>query len=297
MKRTFRAHLAVGTITALGLVATSASVAAQGGIGGNAGTPDQHTVLTPPLKSAPAPSTGLMIGTANGGNDGVLMQLSPFAVLGTFPGLFTNMAGLSNLPGTPIFSMTGGMASGGLLYHFLGNGSLVGGFATGYSSVPGLTWAKTPAGTVGGYELLGSAAVSIIGDGLIHINPITGASTGTGTYGGGVGGIDAIAQDPTTGIVYGSSGYFYDGSPGDKITIDPATGLATDTFTDMSPQPPCVVGGMTIDFSGQAYISMGGGGVGCSGAGRVYTWNLVTNAIALVGDGATGSLTDIQGLF
>jgi hypothetical protein len=146
-------------------------------------------------------------------------------------------------------------------------------------------------------ELVGSAQVSTIADGLIHINPVTGASTGSGTYGSGVGGIDAIAQDPTSGILYGSTGFFYDGSPGDKITINIATGLATDTFTDMSPQPPCTVGGMSIDLSGQGYVSMGGGGVGCGGSGQVYSWNIATNAITLLGDTGTGSVTDIQALF
>jgi len=293
MNRSFRSQLTVGAFAVLGLVATTTSVSAQGGTGGNAGTPDQQTVFTPPLKSGgEAPTSGLMIGTANGGNDGVLMTLSPFSTT-TFPGLFQNMAGLSHLPGSAIFSMTGGMTNGGNLFHFLGSGTIVGPFPTGYSSVPGLAWID-----IGGApDLVGSAAVSIIGDGLIHIDPLTGSSTGTGTYGGGIGGIDAIAQDPTTGTLYGTTGFFYDGSPGDQITIDPISGLATDTFTDMSPIPPCVPGGLTIDLSGQAYVSMGGGGVGCSGAGQVYAWDLGTNAISLVGDGAVGSLTDIQALF
>jgi hypothetical protein len=289
MKCSFTTRVLAG-MTALGLF--TAPALAQGGTGGNAGTSDQTTVEAPPFKSGQAPTANLIIGTANGGNDGVLMTVSPFSAT-LLPGLFTNMSGLSNFPGTAIFSMTGGMSNGGNLYHFLGNGTLVGPLPTGFSSVPGLAWVTSGAGT----ELVGSAAVSIIGDGLIKINPITGASTTSGTYGGGIGGVDAIAQDPISGILYGSTGYFYDGNPGDKITINIATGAGTDTFTDMSPIPPCVVGGMTFDISGQAYISMGGGGVGCAGAGRVYTWNTVTNAIALVGDGAVGSLTDIQALF
>lgn len=293
MIRSFKNHLAAGTIAALCFAAAATPAVAQGGTGGNAGTPDQQTVTTPPLKSVAAPTSGLMIGTSNHGNDGVLMQMSPFAVLGTFPGLFNNMAGLSNLPGTAIFSMTGGMTSGGMLYHFLGNGNIVGPVATGYSSVPGLSWVNTVAGT----ELVGSAAVSVIGDGLIHINPVTGASTGTGTYGSGIGGVDAIAQDPTSGILYASTGYFYDGSPGDVITIDVASGLATDTFTDLSPAVSCVIGGMSFDISGQGYVSFGQ--TSCTQSGDVYTWNKVTNAIALVGgvSAAQGSLTDIQALF
>lgn len=290
--RTVKAHLLMGTLAVLGL--TAAPVAAQGGIGGNAGTPAQRAITPPPAKSAPAPTSGLMIGTSRAGNDGVLMQMSPFQVLGTFPGLFNNMSGLSYLPGTAIFSLSGGMTSGGNLYHFLGSGTIVGPIPTGYGSVPGLAWIKQGAG----YGLVGSAAVSIIGDGLIHINPVTGASTGTGTYGSGIGGIDAIAQHPGTGTIYGSTGYFYDGSPGDVITIDPVTGKATDTFTDMSPLPPCTVAGMTIDFSGQAYVSIGCGTFSGIGGG-IYAWNIATNAITFVGQGTTGgaSMNDIQALF
>lgn len=284
MKCSFTARVLAG-ITALGLFSTPAL--AQGGTGGNAGPYDHTTVIPPATFPGEAPSSNFILGTANGGNDGVLMTFSPFSST-VLPGLFSNMSGLTNLPGTAIFSMSGGMTNGGNLFHFLANGTLFGPLPTGFSSVPGLAWVKSAAGT----ELVGSAAVSIIGDGLIKINAATGASTTSGTYGSGIGGIDAIAQDPTSGVLYGSTGFFYDGSPGDKITINIATGLATDTFTDMSPLPPCTVGGMSFDLSGQGYIS-----IGCGGPGGVYTWNVATNAIALIGTGSAGSMTDIQAVF
>jgi hypothetical protein len=283
MNRTFRKPLAVASITALGIATAVSMGFAQDGTGGNRGT---ATPVTAPSAGIPAPTANLLIGTANFGGDGVLMQASPFAVLGTFPGLFNNMSGLSNLPGTAIFSLGGGMSSGGQLFHFLGNGSLVGPFPTGYPSCSGLAWVN------GGGALVGSAGMATIADGLIYINPLTGASTTNGTYGSGIGGLDSIAQDPTTGTLYGSTGFFYDGSPGDVITINITTGLATDTFTDMTPTPSCTVSGMSFDISGQGFVS-----TGCNGPGNVYSWNTSTNAITLLGAGSTGSMTDIQALF
>ncbi len=266
---------------------------AQDSTGGNRGTP---TVNQTPAAAAatPVPSGNLLAGLGGGATtDAYLIQVSPFANVLTASALFpTNLSGLSNLPGTGIFSMSGGMGDGGNIYHFLPNGNFVGVGASGFPSVPGLAWVN------GGGALLGSAGVSAIGDGLINIDPFTGAGTtisAGGTYGGGVGGIDAIAQNPVSGKLYGSTGFFFDGSPGDVIEINIGTGTAAKTGV-MTPTPACTVAGMAFDDSGTGYISIGcGAGTG----GDIHSWNTTTNVITLLGNanGAARSVTDIEAIF
>jgi hypothetical protein len=286
--------LVPASLTALTAVWAVSLGVAQDGTGGNSGAPtvSNQPVSTP--SGADIPSGNLIAGLGGGAiTDGYLLQVAPFSNLITIPNLFpTNVSGLSNLPGTGIFSMSGGMGDGGNIYHFLPNGNFVGVGASGFSSVPGLAWVN------GGATLVGSAAVAIIGDGLIAINPLTGAGATVsvgGTYGGGVGGIDAIAQNPVTGKLYGSTGFFFDGSPGDVIEISLATGLGVKTGV-MAPIPSCTVAGMAFDDGGTGYISIG---CGVGTGGDIYSWNTTTNAIALLGNanGHTRSVTDIEAIF
>ena len=105
-------------------------------------------------------------------------------------------------PGTRNYYVTGGMTDGGNLYRAIPSGTVLIG-ATGWSSVPGLAF--TPDGA-----LWGSAAVSIIGDGLISIDLGTGAGTLVGGGYGGPGGIDAIAWRAADSTMYANTGFFYD---------------------------------------------------------------------------------------
>jgi hypothetical protein len=262
---------------------------AQDGNGGNRGTSGNQPAVTP--SGADAPSGNLFAALGGGvTTDAYLLQHTPFSNLLTLPGFFaTNLSGLSNLPGTLIFSMSGGMGDGGNIYHFLPSGAFVGVGASGFAGVPGLAWNPT------GSTLYGTATVSILADGVISINPLTGAGTLVGPMGSGIGGIDAIAFQPTTGTLFGSTGFFFDGSPGDEIVINPATGAASKTGV-MSPVPTCTVAGMAFDDAGTGYISIG---CGPGSGGNIYSWNPTTNAITLLGNanGSAKSVTDIEALF
>jgi hypothetical protein len=265
---------------------------AQDGTGGNRGTPqvvNQPVATTP--SGADAPTANLLAAIGGGPTaDGYLLQAAPFSVLLTLPAIFpASLSGLSNLPGTFIFSMSGGMADGGNLYHFLPNGNFVGVGASGFSAVPGLAWNLT------GSTLYGTTTVAILSDGLITLNPLTGAGTLVGPMGGGVGGIDAIAFQPTSGTLFGSTGFFFDGSPGDEIVINPTTGAASKTGV-MSPTPTCTVAGMAFDDAGTGYISIG---CGPGSGGNIYSWNPTTNSITLLGNanGSSKSVTDIEAIF
>ena len=264
---------------------------AQDGSGGNRGTPPPVSRRTAVTVAAPIPSGNLLAAISGGPTaDAYLMSVSPFSVLLTLAGHFpANLSGLSNLPGTAIFSMTGGMGDGGNLYYSLPNGSFVGVGPSGFGAVPGLAW--NPTGTV----LYGTAAVSVPAAGLIFFPGGLPPASMIGPFGGGIGGIDAIAFQPTTGTLFGSTGFFYDGSPGDEIVMNPATGAAAKTGV-MIPEPPCTVAGMAFDDGGTGYISIGcGSGLG----GNIYSWNPTTNVITLLGNanGSTKSVTDIEAIF
>jgi hypothetical protein len=277
-------------LSAAGLVSLGV---AQHSTGGNRATQptDQLPTATVGTSSASVPSGNLLAGIGGGvTSDGYLLSVTPFSNVITLPSIFpANISGLSNLPGTAIFSMSGGMGDGGNIYHFLPNGNFVGVGGSGFSAVSGLAW--NPTGTT----LLGTVTVAALADGVISINPLTGAGTLVGPMGGGIGGIDAIAFNPTDGVLYGSTGFFFDGSPGDEIVINPATGAASKTGV-MSPTPTCTVAGMAFDDGGTGYISIG---CGPGSGGNIYSWNPATNSITLLGNanGAAKSVTDIEAIF
>ena len=278
------------TIAALGGAAALSLSLAQDGSGGNNGTPTQPQARASASASSGAdtPSGNFLAITAVGGGGGVLMNATTGAVPLAIPGLFDNASGLSNLPGSSIFTMSGGMASGGRISHFLTNGSIVNVGASGFTSVPACEW-------VGG-TLYGSAAVTSIGDGLILIDPFTGAGTLVGTgYGGGIVGIDSLGYDTTTNTLWGSTGFFFAGTPGQEIIINPISGLATFTGVTMTDSagfgPSCTVAGMTFDLSGQGYI-----GIGC-GVGDVYSWNPGGSITYLGNNGQGGSSSGVQAVF
>jgi len=195
-------------------------------------------------------------------------------------------SGMSRQPGTRSYYISTGNNDGGNIYIArLGSSALVG--ASGYPNVSGLAW--NPAGSA----LYGTATGFVLSDQLVEIDPGTGAATPVGT-GMGIGGIDSIAFNPADGVLYASTGFFYDGSPGDKLTINPATGVASDSGADMSPAPACTVSGMAFASDGTGYVSVGCGGTGGAG-GDIHSWNVTTNQISLVANPTGGpSVSDIE---
>jgi hypothetical protein len=250
----------------------SIGLASQGDGGNNAASAGVIPAQSPLVTSAAAggASALLVLGPGVAGTTGYLVHTSPpsTSVAGTAT---PHLSGLARQPGTRTYFASGGMSDGGNIYTLNPSGAVLVG-PSGFAAVSGLAW--NGAGTA----LYGTVTVSILADGLVQINPLTGAATLIGPMGGGVGGIDALGFDPTTGTLYGSTGFFFDGSPGDEIVINPATGAASKTGV-MSPTPTCTVAGMTFSDTGTGYISIG---CGAGSGGDVYTWNPATNSISLV---------------
>ena len=259
----------------------SVALAVQGGTGGN----NAASAGVVPTQEA------IGGGTSDVGPAGALAAISPqgantvvYRVLTTPPSATVvssptvHLSGLARQPGTRNYFASGGMTDGGNLYQLTGSGVLMIG-ASGFGAVSGLTW--NPAGTT----LYGTTTVSILADGLITLNPLTGAGTLVGPMGGGIGGIDSLGFDPVTNTMFGSTGFFFDGSPGDEIVINPATGAASKTGV-MSPTPTCTVAGMGFSNTGTGYISIG---CGPGSGGNIYSWNPTTNAISLIINASSGA--------
>jgi hypothetical protein len=259
----------------------SVALAFQGGTGGNnaasAGVvPTQEAIGGGTSDVGPA---GVLAGISPQGGNTVVYRIftsPPSATVVSSPPV--HLSGLARQPGTRNYFASGGMTDGGNLYQLTGSGVLMLG-ASGFSAVSGLAW--NPAGTT----LYGTTTVSILADGLITLNPLTGAGTLVGPMGGGVGGIDALGFDPVSNTLFGSTGFFFDGSPGDEIVINPATGAASKTGV-MSPTPTCTVAGMGFSSTGTGYISIG---CGPGSGGNIYSWNPTTNAISLIINASAGA--------
>lgn len=191
-----------------------------------------------------------------------------------------NGSGLSRQPGTRNWFSSGGMTDGGNVYLLTKAGAvLVGGGELG--AVSGNCF--DPADGM----MYGTYTASALADGLCHVDPLTGTATSIGAM-GATSGVDALGIDPTTGTMYGSTGFFYDGNPGDVFTIDKATGAGTDTGADMTPTASCTVAGMAFGPDGTGYVS-----IGC-GVGDIYEWDLSTHTITPVLTGVGGA--SISGL-
>jgi hypothetical protein len=234
-----------------------------------------------PMKGIPVAGGHLIFGINVAGNVYAVDEGSGSSVLTNTTQ--TLMSGLSRLPGTRIYYMTGGMADGGNLYIAQPGPSSVLLGNSGVGAVPGLAF--DPADS----KLYGTYTASLLADGLAQISTATGAATPIGFM--GAGGIDSLAISPVTGTLFGSTGFFFDGSPGDVFTINKTTGLGTKIGV-MSPLPPSVVAGMAFASDGQGYISIG------AGNGGVWRWNATAPfAITVINGAATlggGSMTDIE---
>jgi hypothetical protein len=266
----------------------SVGVAYQGGTGGNNAASAGVVPTQAPIgggSSAVGPAQSLIVISPQGGSTvgyHVNVPTGTSTVEGSAP---VHGSGLARQPGTRNYYMSGGMTDGGNFYILTATSALLIG-PTGFSAVSGMAW------NAAGTELYGTTTVAILADGLVSINPLTGAASLIGPMGGGVGGIDSLGFDPTTNTLYGSTGFFFDGSPGDEIVINPATGAASKTGV-MSPTPTCTVAGMTFSDSGVGYISIG---CGAGSGGNVYSWNPATNGIALITNatGGAGSASGVE---
>lgn len=253
------------------------------------------------LQFSQAAHADLLIGInpATGNNTNVLsIQTSPFSV-STIGTAGARLGGLDFKPGTfDLFASSGhATVNPGSLYKVnmnTGAVSLVGS-GTGFKAVPGLAFDYDgklfgSADTIGGFDT----------DALISIDPDTGGGSLIGSFGsiGGntVLGIDALAVDPITKVLYGASGFQFDGSPGDIFNIDKGTGVATllGTLSEFgtSSELPATLAGLAFSPNGTLFGSLGGV-TGGPGDGRIISVDLTSLTFSYLGDAASGSVADI----
>jgi hypothetical protein len=227
------------------------------------------------------------------GTNVVLVQTSPFSTSPIGPaGGGQVLSGLDFHPGTGVLFASSGFGgpNPGSLFRVngaTGAATLIG--PTGFDAVPGLVFDLDR-------TLYGSAAApgSTNADTLIRIDPATGAGTAVGAYGTGIAGMDALAVDPTTGILYGG-GAFAPGFPSgaNLFTIDRATGAATllGTLTEAGTGDilPKVLAGLTFDGEGNLYGSLGGFPPGNTGGGSIVLIDIPTLQFTFLGDVTPGS--------
>src|SRR5262245_59121994 len=107
------------------------------------------------------------------------------------------------------------------------------------SALPAPTLLATTGGT-------GDSSVTAQPSNLYSLDPATGAATSLGNTGYAIG---ALAQDPTTGILYAASNHKSPIAPDTLLTLNPATGAAT----PIGPFGEFRVSDMTFDAAGQLY--------------------------------------------
>ena len=122
------------------------------------------------------------------------------------------------------------------------------------------------------------------------IDPNTGATSVVGSFGIADGAFDALAVDPTTGVLYALGG----SDPFDELfTVDKLTGAATSlgavTESGTGVGPPSVIAGLAFDGSGNLFASVG------DGDGRILSIELSGSpTYTILGDARlAGSVSDI----
>ena len=221
------------------------------------------------------------------------------------------VAGLSGLavqPGTGVLWATQGFAGGGIfeINRETGAGRLVG--QTGFCAVPGVIFDTD--GTLYGSAVLDQACPSgSQANGLILIDVRTGEGTVVGPYGpcpepdvvcagDQISGMDALAVDPTTGILWGVAHRCGENFPACFNTffnIDKTTGEATEVGRILPGAEIGTLVGLAFDSAGSLLASGG------SGDGRLfYIDKTDVTSFKEVGDatlprdiGGGGSLSDI----
>jgi hypothetical protein len=218
------------------------------------------------------------------GTDVYRIETSPFSatIISTSPA--TSLSGLDVQPGTGVLFASGGFGSNGDLFTLdaaTGATTTIG--PTGYAAVPGLAF--TPDGNLYGTARLGAN----VADGLIRIDPATGASIAIGMFGGGIYSLDAIAAHPQTGALYGVSPFL---TPADLVVIDTSTGAATvlGALRDANNNPAQRIVGLTIDCAGRAY---GTSGSGFAIGGALIQIDLATLRFTVLGQVRGGAVPDI----
>jgi hypothetical protein len=220
---------------------------------------------------------------------------SPFSVstIGA-AGLGARLSGLDFQPGTSNLFATSG--KGGTNHGHLFSINVATGEATeigdtNFGGVSGLaidsdgTFYASASETTSGNDLP---------DRLITIDPITGEGTEVGIYGNSgsaeIDGIDALAFDPISGTLYGSGV-----EPGydQLITIDKTTGAATvlgqltQAGSGGTINLPEALVGLAFDSSGNLFGSVG------AGDGQIVSIDIGNLEFTILGDAATGSVSDI----
>lgn len=201
------------------------------------------------------------------------------------------LSGMDIQPGTGRVFVSGGNSDGGNLYRLTAGTSafaLIG--PTGFPNVPGLAF-DTDGALYGAARVAGP---SLNADGLIGIDPATGAGTLIGDFGMALGrmirGVNCLAIHPQTGVLYGIANTAFNGNNGDVFAIDKNSGVATHvgTLSDGSGgDVPATIAGLAFDGGGNLFGSFGGGD------GRIISIDLGALAFAIIGDAADGSVSDI----
>ncbi|MCZ6596267.1 MAG: hypothetical protein O7B99_01365 [Planctomycetota bacterium] len=315
MRAHWRYCVAGGLLSFLA-VATSVAVAGdrQGGNAGPGG-PAQAQPAAKDVPSSPAGPGGAVLlagirpfqdglgaGPSGGplGTHGYLMNVSPFGTQMAIDAFFAPLlTGMTKQPGPALlFSFSSTFADGGLVYHLLPGGAFVlAGPGVGGGSMAGLAYDQTGA--------LWTSADSVgFNDAFYSVDVVSGVATLVGSYGSGICGVDGIADDPTTNVMYGFTGFCFDGSPGDVLIIDKLSGVAVDTGIDLTDSsgnlPVCSVVGASFSADGTGYAS-----IGCH-YGQVIQFNttgVVPFQFQVLGNPflgfglAGGSMTDIAVIF
>lgn len=244
------------------------------------------------LGAIPDASADRLIALNPGGtNSNVLdITLHPFSATLLGPSGVRSLSGLDFQPGTGVLFASSGTQGSGRLFTLdttNGTATLIG--STGFAAVPGLSFGP-------GGRLYGSADVAGgEANGLILLHPATGQGTLVGLYGSigqtVVDDISGLAFNARTGILYGSTGPAFDGTPGDLVSIHPTTGQATllGSLTEAGTGAllPVALTGIAFDSLGQLYGALGGGD------GRILAIDLPTLTFHFLGDAAAGSISAI----
>jgi hypothetical protein len=222
----------------------------------------------------------------------VIQTGPPFAVSSLGPAGVPSLSGLDFQPGTGLLFASGGFKDGGNLYTVdptSGATTLIG--ATGFEAVPGLAFdldgtlfgAAAPAGSDPGMQQFATT--------LIKIDPDTGDSSVVGEF--EVEAIDALAVDPTTGILYGAGGnddgmgFGFD----ELFIINKETGAATSLgqVTDGTGNPvPRFLSGLAFDTSGNLF-----GSIGFQDGSIISIDFNGAPTLTILGDARAGSVSDI----
>ncbi len=242
---------------------------------------------------SPVPAVDLLALAPTGGVGTSVAAVTtlPFqsTVLGSTP--VSALSGLAAEPFTGVLFASTGTMSGGLLGTLTTNPVAFAAIGpTGFAAVPGLAFA--PGGVL-------FATVDTDGSGGSDSLATLDTTTGSGTLVGAllldgatpVPGVDALAFDPRTRELFATTGFAFDGSPGDLLRIDTASAAVTvlGSLTES-----CTGTGLANTVAGLAFDSRGAllGSLG-GGDGRLISIDVDARTYDVLGFAASGSVSDI----